>query len=51
MLLYHSVLKHVTGKYVLVISGLRGEAEENDTLLGSYAVSSGTSLPTFRDKN
>ena len=32
------------------ISGFRREADENCTLLGYYAASSGNFLPTFRDK-
>ena len=35
--------------YFLVISGIRREVNENCTPLGYYAVSSGNSLPTFRD--
>jgi len=32
-----------------VISGFRREEDENCTLLGHYAASSGNFLPTFRD--
>ena len=32
-----------------MISGFRREVAENCALLGYYAVSSGNSLPTFRD--
>jgi len=33
-----------------MISGFRREMDENCSLLGYYAVSSGNLLPTFRDK-
>ena len=34
---------------VCVISGFRREVDENCALVGCYAASSGTFLPTFRD--
>jgi hypothetical protein len=36
-------------KYLIKISGFRREENENCTLLGYYAASSGNSLPTLRD--
>jgi hypothetical protein len=44
----YACLKHVTGP--CVISGFRREGAENCALLGYYAASSGSFLPTFRDK-
>jgi len=45
MLGISKILMHLT----CVISGFRREVDENCTLLGYNAASSGNSLPTFRD--
>jgi hypothetical protein len=48
---FHKTLyRALLSKFILcVMSGFRGEVDENCDLLGYYAASSGNSLPTFRD--